>query len=166
MPTETASDHRPGLRVKQVLVPVDLSGAGIGAVRYALDLGREFGATITLFHVVQLNIAGEEYGVPRTRLLEELAEDTRKQLRDLLEHLGTDGVTTEIAVGTGRPHAEIVSRARKLDCDLIVMTSKTHCGFLRILRRHTAVRVVHDAACPVLLVHRHEHGLLTRDGLH
>jgi nucleotide-binding universal stress UspA family protein len=166
MQVETTTNSRVRLQVKHVLVPVDFSADSTGAVRYALTFGREFGAKTTLLHVVQLNIAGEERGIPRTRLLQELAEDTRKQLRDLLEHLGTEGVTTEIVVGIGRPHAEIVSQARRLDCDLIIMPSKAHTGFLRVLRRNTAARVVHDAPCPVLLIHPHEHGFLVRDRLH
>src|SRR5208283_2876797 len=58
-----------------ILVPLKLSGSSHLALNLARSLARKIKARLVLLHVVQLNIAGEERGIPRTRLVNELCRE-------------------------------------------------------------------------------------------
>jgi nucleotide-binding universal stress UspA family protein len=151
MPT-TATERRPVIRLQGILVPVDLRAGSAESVQYAAALAAPWEAPVTLLHVVQLNIAGEERGIPRQRLLNELGEQARAQLQALVNHLWDGPVTTQIIIGVGRPHREIVEQARRLKSDLIIMSTYQHPGILSALGLNTTARVLRAAPCPVLVL--------------
>ena len=57
--------------LKDILVPIDFSDCSKKALRYAVPLAKQFGATITLLHVVHVNYsAGPEFGAIDFPLIE------------------------------------------------------------------------------------------------
>jgi hypothetical protein len=74
------NEDRPTFAPKIILVPLALSGSSHGALAIAKNLVCEFQVKLVLLHVVQLNIAGEERGIQRTRLLHELCRNAEFQL--------------------------------------------------------------------------------------
>jgi universal stress protein A len=140
------------LWLQKVLVPLDFSAGSTVALQYAAALAREFHATVTLLHIVQLNVAGEERGVPRTQFLNELRKTGERQLRQLVDTIWAPEIAREVIVRAGRPHEEIVNVARETDAELIIMASHGNTGLLRLLRPRTAERVVRNAPCPVLVL--------------
>ena len=141
----------PELWLQRILVPVDFGTASAVALQYAAALARGCGAVITVVHVLQLNIAGEERGVPRTQFLNEMHEETGKRLHEFVETVCGAEIACECIVKVGRPGDEIVRVAGEKAADLIVLAANKHVGLLHWLRPHTAARVLRNAPCPVLL---------------
>jgi nucleotide-binding universal stress UspA family protein len=130
---------------------VALSGDSRAALAVARQLAGESGAKLVLLHVVQLNIAGEERGIPRARLLGELCRDAEIQLQPLAASPGVSA-SAEVLVCAGRPVEAIVETARQLQADKIVMGTHGHRGWLKWLHRNTALKVMRHAPCIVWLV--------------
>lgn len=139
--------------VRTILVPMDLSGKSVKALSYALRLARESRAAVVVLHTVQLNIAGEEFGIPRTRLLGEMSENARAELQRLLVY----GVPSRIIIVEGRPAKEILDQAGKINADLIVMAAHKHRSPLHFLHPNTLQHVLEHACCPVVVVGPEEH---------
>ena len=97
----------PTLRPHRILVPTDLSGGSVEALRYAVAFASEVDASVIVLHVVQLNIGGEELGIPRQRLLQQMEESARAQLRQLVDLLYRGEVPAQI-VRTIRPDTVFV----------------------------------------------------------
>jgi nucleotide-binding universal stress UspA family protein len=142
---------------KKILVPVTLSGSSAPGLGLARKLARESGAQLVLLHVVQLNIAGEERGIHRARLLSELCLAAELELMQLAASIA-DHVTTEIIVCEGRPAEAIVQTAGRVRADAIVMSVRHHHPWLKWLHRNTAFHVVRQAPCAVILVSMDKRG--------
>jgi len=142
----------PELWLQRILVPVDFGTASAVALRYAAALANGSHATVTVLHVLQLNVAGEERGFPRTQLLNEMREEAGTRLYEYAEAVCGSEIVCECVLRAGRPCDEIVALARESAVDLIVQAANEHVGLLHWLRPHTAGRVLHNAPCPVLLV--------------
>ena len=121
------------------------------ASRLARNIATKSEARLVLLHVVHLNIAGEEYGIPRTRLLNDLCQNAEAQLQQLADCLG-ENVATEVLICHGRPGEVIVETATRLKSDIIVMRSPRHRAWQSWYRRNTARTVLRKAPCKVCLV--------------
>jgi len=138
--------------IQRILVPVDFSACSVEALRHASALAKQFEAVIDVVHVVQLNIAGEEAGVPRTALIRQLSDAARQNLSKLIEILWAGEIMATVAIQEGRPADVIVQEARARNSDLIIIGTHKKQGRLRLFRRNTAARVIRRAPCPVLVV--------------
>ncbi len=144
------SASRTGPRLEQVLVPLDLTEASLPSLAYAALLARQFGCTLTLLHVVRLNIVGEERGVPLTRFRAELKSGAERALRELVAawHLSP----ARIVVRLGEPAAAIVQEAGESEADLIILGRHHGRRFWRLLRPSIGRKVARRAPCPALIV--------------
>ena len=145
------NENRSAFAPKIILVPLALSGSSHGALAIARNLACESQAKLVLLHVVQLNIAGEERGIQRTRLLHELCRNAEFQLQQLADCVGGQ-VATEILVCEGHPAEAIVETAKRLQADTIVMSTHGCRGWLKWLHRNTALNVMRQAPCTMLLI--------------
>jgi nucleotide-binding universal stress UspA family protein len=148
---EAWAEERPAPAPKIILVPLDFSGGSPAALTIAWNLALKSKATLVLLHVVQLNIAGEERGIQRTRLLNELCRDAERRLLQLAGCLG-DQVATECLVCEGRPAKAILETASGMRADTIVMWTHGRRGWLKWLHRNTALKVARQATCNIWLV--------------
>jgi nucleotide-binding universal stress UspA family protein len=136
---------------KTILVPLTLADNSREILWLARDIAMKSEAKLILLHVVQLNIAGEEYGIPRTRLLNDLCQNAELHLQRLADCLGGN-VVTEVLICEGRPGEAIVETATRLHTDMIVMRSHGRRGWQSWFRRNTARTVLRQAPCKVCLV--------------
>ena len=151
-------DEQPSVSAaRTILVPLTLSNYSYAVLEAARELARESSARLVLLHVVQLNIAGEERGIPRGRLFDELCQNAKTQLQELANEVGSRA-TVEVLVCVGRPADAIVETARDLMADAIVMHVNSHRGWIKWLHRNTALTVVRHAPCRVWLVGPGNHG--------
>jgi nucleotide-binding universal stress UspA family protein len=128
-----------------------LSGSCRAALAVARNLAREIKARLLLLHIVQLNIAGEERGIQRTRLVNELCRIAENQLQQLADRMGGQ-ITTEVLVCEGRPAEAIVAAAKHLRAEMIIMRTNGHRGWRRWLHRNTALHVMRQSGCKTCLV--------------
>lgn len=140
-------------RLRSILVPVDFSPSSLRAVRFARDWAVRFGAGVCVLHVIEpMNTAapfGAEFVAPpppppgfRSKVRIELEKLARKAFAQSTK------VTVQLREGV--PYDEIVSAARKLKSDLIIIPTHGRTGLMRALMGSTAERVVRHAPCPVL----------------
>jgi nucleotide-binding universal stress UspA family protein len=146
------AEGSPSPRSVRILVPVDFSKPSQGALAAAAAFARRYGGRITLLTVVELP--------PLPQLLVEVdlanlpihAAPVKSRLLALgRRHVDPAHLETAV-VKFGRPFEEILSTARLLRMDLIIMATQGHTGVKRVMLGSTAERVVRLAPCPVLTV--------------
>jgi len=141
----------PTFRLKKILVPVDFSGCSKKALQYSIALARQFGAELTLLHVVQPYPPMPEMGP----IDAESVQDAHEELAAFQRTIG-DAANSKTMVRTGAPHVEIIDTAKEEDIDLIVISTHGRTGLEHVLLGSTAEKVVRHAVCPVLTVREHE----------
>jgi len=141
----------PSLQITSILVPTDLSSESKRALHYALSFAKEFGASVTLLHVVHAKCTA--LGRASDLALEdELRRGGASQLNALAHRFLGDEVPCDLLVRIGNPAAEIVSVARGLKSDLIVISTHGRTGLKHLLLGSVAETVLRHAPCPVLIV--------------
>ncbi len=155
---QEASGRLPDFALKQILVPVDFSECTEKAVAYAVPFARQFGATLTLLHVMEPPyLPASEMGV----VVEvESAEEARKQLAALQARLA-GSVRCQTLTRKGSAEHEILEAAKELHSDLMILGTHGRTGVERLLMGSTVERVVRRAGCPILIVRPHEHDFIT-----
>lgn len=119
--------------LRRILIPVDWSPAPQAAIEGAAEMARLLGADDV--RITLLYVGADEHDMPSI--------DVPAAGRHW---------TWEAECREGDVVEVILERARELDADLLVMTTKGHDGFLDALRGSTTERVLHGAPCPLLAV--------------
>lgn len=158
---ERSSVRPTPFSIERILVPVDFSSCSKKALDYALPFAKQFGASIVLLHVVQINLPASEFGMIDVAFTEkELRVSGERQLADLAKSQIPPEVLSKSLVRVGRPVTEIADVARKEGADLIILSTHGHTGLKHVLLGSVAENVVRYAPCPVLIVREHEHEFL------
>ena len=140
---------QPCLRLKNILVPIDFTESSLRSVSYASFLANQFACTIFLVHVVQLNIAGEERGVPLKCLLDEMKSAAERALQEVVSSLGV--ATTRVVVRVGSPADQILREAAESDIDLIVLGRHRRKGIWDSFSPSVGKKIIGQAPCPTLV---------------
>jgi nucleotide-binding universal stress UspA family protein len=145
-------------KLTKILVPIDFSDCSKKALQYAVPFAKQFGATITLLHVVHvIYIGGPEFAALDYPPIE---VDLRKSAEKQLAELAATEVQLQAAGGTlvriGQEVVEIVGAAKELESDLIIISTHGRTGLNHVLMGSVAENVVRLAPCPVLVVREHE----------
>jgi len=150
-----ASRKPRSLSLRCILVPIDFSGHSRNALRYAIPMARQFGATLHLVYVVEPTIYPADLGfgqVVYPNFEDELVEKGGAELRELVRTEIKRSVTATTTVRTGKPHQELLLEAEAAKADMIVMATHGHTGVEHMLFGSTAERIVRNARCPVLTI--------------
>jgi nucleotide-binding universal stress UspA family protein len=148
----------PALRIDRILVPVDFSGCSLDGLRYAIQFAQEFGAKITVFHVLDLGYS-QPMDIHATR---ELTRFARAEVKDAMEQMrkfvrlvkfGRVKVDTEFVIGT--PVEQISDFALAKDFDLIITSTHGLTGFKHVLIGSIAEHLVRQSRVPILVVPSH-----------
>jgi universal stress protein A len=143
----------PSLKLRTILAPVDFSERSQAALKYALRLALEFGASLVVLHALDPLIAAGRVESARLRQLKSAARSEAEQrLEDLHQELRPSGVRARLVLRPGSATETIVAFALESKADLIVMGSQGRAGLNRLLIGSVAERVVRHASCPVLVV--------------
>jgi universal stress protein A len=147
------------LKWKRILVPLDFSTSSAKALNYAMPLALQAGGKLVLLHVVQFPVMPMPVvtggGLGEVRQAHKTLRQAAKASLDALAKEAQKtmpGIMTHKAVTAGVAWDEIVKAAKRLACDLVVLSTHGHTGVLRMLANHTAEHVVRMAPCPVLCV--------------
>lgn len=139
----------------KILCPIDFSGGSRDAVRFALDLARQSGASVTLFHgyAMPLSAVGELTAVGPDAL-QRVDQETEASLRTWREEALVPDVELFTAKGIGSGADTILRHAVDHGFDLVVIGTHGRTGVKRMLLGSVAEGVVRKAPCPVLVVRR------------
>jgi nucleotide-binding universal stress UspA family protein len=115
-----------------------------------------------LLHVVQPSLlsASMDPFLPEydMTVMENYMDACKRQLKELTERVVVqDHPATTSVLRTGTPFLEIVTAARELDSDLIVVGTHGRTGLAHVMIGSVAEKVVRKAPCPVLTVKHPEH---------
>jgi nucleotide-binding universal stress UspA family protein len=140
---ESLTEERP-TELREILCGVDFSQFSDRACEYAFSLAAEYGAHLTLIHVLE--------GAHKLHVKEK-TEKADQALRKLIpgESTKQDRITTTVRVGS--PYKEITQLASENKADLIVMGMQGHDSLDDAVFGSTTYRVVQLGHCPVLAVH-------------
>jgi nucleotide-binding universal stress UspA family protein len=139
------------MRLYKVLVPVDGSLDSKNAAKYAAKLAAPKSAEVVLLHVfdrLPMIIGGDAAKEARAQLQAE----GQKLLEQVQAIVKGCGATCSLLVREGDPGGTIIEVQEELDCDLIVMSTRGLGSLERLLLGSVAVKVLHLASCPVLMV--------------
>ena len=137
---------------QKVLVPLDGSKLAECALPSVRNLGRGgFVGEVVLLNVVEIPATWIE-GIDYVAIKDASLKQSTKYLAELKAQLEVDGlpVTTEILEGV-TSHV-IVDYAMQHGVDLIVIGTHGYTGMKKLMFGSVALRVLHDAHCPVLLI--------------
>jgi nucleotide-binding universal stress UspA family protein len=147
------------IHLRRILVPLDFSEPSQQALRYAHVFAEQFGASLTLVHVIEPMVYPAELGyvpIVPDDLEEKRMEELKGRLKAIAQDLGTTS-KVETSLRVGRSWREICDAAKADNTDLIILSTHGYTGLKHALLGSTAERVVRHAPCPVLTVRRDEH---------
>lgn len=148
--------------IRNILVPVDFSEHSRKALRYARPFAEQFGAQLTLLHVIEPIVLPVDIAyVPAApiEIDEQRMADARTQLGLIAKELGAT-VPVESAVRLGRAWKEITDAARQKHMDLLIIATHGYTGLKHALLGSVAEKIVRHAPCPVLVVRPEEKDFL------
>ena len=148
-----AKAARGSIRIRNVLVAIDFSKPSLAAIETALPLIQRFGAALHLAHVFEpdyplASMSAMPLIVPEL----EVGRRVRRHLRDVAQKYSVALRPENIHALKGRPFEEVCQLARKIDIDLIVLSTRGNTGLKHLALGSTAERVVRYSPCPVLIV--------------
>jgi nucleotide-binding universal stress UspA family protein len=132
-------------RLSRILYCTDLSVNSERALGYAISLAAEYGAELTLLHVVEEKSRG-----PRA---EAVLAMCRQQLDKLIPGPEGKNFNFSCEVKFGKAYEEIVRYANETKTTLITMAARGGDALDRAVFGSTTYRVIQLGPCPVLAVH-------------
>lgn len=144
------------LGIDRILVALDFSPESHSALRYAVMLGKKFGSTLMLVHVVEPVLTPPEVIIPECSN-DRVAKQAMGELRELADEISDGCRVVETAVRRGIAFFEIIEAAKAMGADLLVVGTHGRTGLSRAILGSTAEKVTRHAPCPVLVVHRGNH---------
>ncbi|MFN2578432.1 MAG: universal stress protein [Pyrinomonadaceae bacterium] len=145
--------REPEIRLQRILLATNFRPSSIGPTQKARELAAITKADLHVIHVIgdyfaQISVMFPEGGRSAlSRLRAEVTDHMNCLARD-----GSGRIKTHIT--QGRPYAEIVSLAARIDADLIVLGTTVHASLFggTPALGSQIERVVRNAPCPVLCV--------------
>jgi nucleotide-binding universal stress UspA family protein len=144
---------------RKILCPVDSSACSERALDYALILAERFDASLDVLHVCNVPHYVRpdmlvSMGSEGARPVSEIAKEQAEHELDELVRKQPARVRPRLHVLIGSPAPTIVAAAKRHGHDLIVMGTHGKNQLGRIILGSVAEKVVRQAPCPVLTVHR------------
>jgi nucleotide-binding universal stress UspA family protein len=132
------------VQLQKILFCADFSQQSERALSYALSLGMEYNAELTLLHVLE--------EVPKPNDLERETESIRQQLLKPVPTDARNWSSIKSVVRIGKPYQEIIQLALEARIDLVIMGVRGRSALDLALFGSTTHRVLQLGPCPVLAV--------------
>lgn len=138
-----------------ILVPVDGSDEGLGAVEHAFDHAETYNSTVHGLYIVDESSSGSGLiGAESGSTMEQLRQQGERATEEIAKRGRENDVEVTTAVRKGLPHRGILEYADEHDIDLLVMSSHGRSGMNRFLFGSVTERVLRMTDRPVLVVNR------------
>jgi nucleotide-binding universal stress UspA family protein len=134
---------------EHIVVAVDGSPRSEKTIPVAVDLARRYEASVTVVHVREYDrYEGSDVDLGPPIPADELVERAVKVFREA----GVDASGIIRRVSPGRTAEQIVEAAEQSHAGLIILGTRGMTELKSLFLGGVATKVVHQAACPVLLV--------------
>lgn len=160
------------MQLKSILCPIDFSEFSVSAFEYALSLAEYYQSRLVALHIVELwKYPFADYAAYETdfaKASEAIEEGGEQRLREFVNKYSAKANQPELVVLQGNASDCILSLAQAENTEGIVMGTHGRRGFDRLVLGSTTDKVIRKAACPVLVVSKPSHKLMTTgpDGRH
>ncbi|MDR3401100.1 MAG: universal stress protein [Chthoniobacter sp.] len=152
---EAVEWNPPSIQLKNILVPLDLSEMSLKSLQYAVPFAKQFGAKLTLLHVLNPPIYPSDFPYPGPN-----GQDCFSAIQCRLDEIRDSMIPAELPTGTivrqGFAFDGILEVAREIHADLIISTTHGRTGLDHLLLGSTAENIARRAPCPVLVLREHE----------
>ena len=158
MPTLDISDV---VKIETILHATDFSRHGVHGFRYAITLCKCFHAKMVILHAITLPAtipADPTGGVALTEPFDELEEESKARLEEMLAQVKQHGIEAEALLVEGAPHKKTIQEAERIGADLIVVGTHSRTGVEHLLLGSTAERIIRHSPIPVLVAPHPEGG--------
>lgn len=142
------------MNAKNIVLATDFSDYASDAMRYAVSIARDTGATVHLVHAVEDPPHSADRGFGGFQAEAEVESDAEKTLAEI--KLPDENIPVVRKLLHGAPDVEIVQYAKEVEADMVVLGTHGHTGLMRVLLGSVAESVVRKAHCPVLTVKQPE----------
>jgi len=132
--------------MKKILMATDLSARSDRALDRAVELACNFGAHLTVVHVVD-----EDLPSSLAQSQQEAAEQAVQSYLDTFR-AANNSSSISIEIVLGRAHSDILETAEKVDAEMIVLGAHRNDAFMDVFRGTTAERIIRASNIPVLSV--------------
>lgn len=136
--------------VEKILVPVDGSETMKRTVRFACDLVKVLGGTLTLIHVVSMPVTIQPSvpfdPAPLVKAGEMILQTAQEEVRQ--NGCNADSL---LEMGSGNPGHKVVAVARGKGFTLILIHARGHSEVATILLGSVCHTVAHNSPCSVLI---------------
>jgi len=149
---------------KNIMFATSATKAGDHAARVAFELAMRFDSHVSIFHVLGVPSRGFSQTVVDVRTGENVALDddykswVKEEIQTYYENQLKGHKSSEVELGVGFPHREILRYARDKKPDLIVLGGSNDdedvASYKHNLAGTVLQRVTKSAPCPVLIVSR------------
>lgn len=141
--------------MKNIIVPIDLSGVTSKVMDNARALAKAFDAKLWIIHVAapEPDFVGFKTGPQYVR--DHLADQLRKEhsaIQELAGDCAKQGIDAEALLVQGPTAETIVMETRRLGADAIVMGSHGHGALFRAFVGSVSQQVLHESPVPVMVV--------------
>jgi nucleotide-binding universal stress UspA family protein len=139
---------------RKLLVPCDFSDDSKAALGLAIELGRQLGAEVHVFHAYRRPVEiFSPYGVPLPDgVVPEIREAARQALGDELARVHEAGLEGQAWLREGVAADSICDAAREIGADLVVMGTRGRTGLAHVVLGSVAERTIRCAPCAVVTV--------------
>jgi len=152
----------PPIKIERILCPVDFSEFSVAAYIHATSLARQYGAKLFVQHVVEMWRHPSGSFAAAVSLYDKFAGSLvakgTQELRKFVKAHAQNEIHPECVIEQGMAADRILSLAGDQKMDLIVMGTHGRRGFDRLMLGSVTERVLREARCPVLAVHRPPRG--------
>ncbi|MBM3289336.1 MAG: universal stress protein [Candidatus Hydrogenedentes bacterium] len=151
-------------RSSNILVPTDFSTYANYALKYAVAMAKQFGATLHFAHVLDraalAGVRGNEMWLGESEshaVIESMREHAASRMAHLKQIADDEGIASEEHVVLGGPTQEILRLAESTNSTLIVLATHGRSGFEHLVFGSVAEKIVRQSPVPVLSVKHPEH---------
>ncbi len=142
-------------KVKNIVVPTDLSKVSISAFDYAVSIAKQYSADIHLIYVLEKTppfLAYRSLDVSEEKVMTSMEEQAHKSLNEIVKSLEE---TYEIKIlpvlRKGNDYEEIIHFSKEIKADLIIIATHGRTGILHTLLGSVAEKVIRYSKIPVLV---------------
>lgn len=151
------------IRIKRILCPIDFSEMSRHAFDRAVGIGRCYGATISILHVLPAPSAVPAilYGPEGPGPFGFQTVDRELARAEIPKFLGLDvglaGAVDYYVLEGQSVHKEILVQTERLEADLVVIGTHGRSGFDRLFLGSVAEKILRTSEVPVMVVPPHAH---------
>lgn len=142
-------------KIKNILLPTDLSEASLSAAEYAFDLAGKYNARVHILHVLEKTppiLTIRSLDLSEEKIVKSIEKEAKESLKKIIERIADDEADIVSVIVKGIDHEEIVKYSKEQKIDMIVIATHGRTGIMYTLLGSVAEKVIRYSKCPVLVI--------------